>query len=267
MDKDIREIKGYNGYYIDIDGNLYKKLQYGRLKMRNKVQSGTTLSVNGKTVYSPIAKLVVQAFLDVNADDYNIEHIDGNRLNNNLHNLRLIPKQKDEMGITFDEMNERYDIKQIDGTDCFISSTGVIFKGKDGIYYKLNYSGNRFYIIIDKQQKCYVVSRLVYSKFVGDIPADYDIIHINNNLNDNRLENLRLTKSGRIYVIVKSVADNTIRRFGSMSKFYKYLVEQHNYSHTYDYFRKDIRRGYIRGYDYKILSSGYNNEGVSKNDS
>lgn len=48
----------------------------------------------------------------------------------------------------------------------------------------------------DGKVKCYCVNRLVYEAFKGKITDNYQIDHINNNPQDNRLDNLQLlTKS------------------------------------------------------------------------
>lgn len=43
-----------------------------------------------------------------------------------------------------------------------------------------------------KFDKSYCIHRLVYETFVGQIPDDMEIDHINRNRSDNRLENLRV---------------------------------------------------------------------------
>lgn len=55
----------------------------------------------------------------------------------------------------------------------------------------------------DGKRKYFMISRLVYSAFNGEIPNGYEVDHLNNNPQDNRLDNLQLL----------SHSDNLKKRF------------------------------------------------------
>ena len=90
MKENWRDIKGYEG--------LYKVSNLGRIKsIRNNIylkpnlQSNgylrISLSKNGKVQYKNIHRLVAEAFIKNDNEYPIINHIDGNKLNNNVDNL------------------------------------------------------------------------------------------------------------------------------------------------------------------------------------
>ena len=101
-----KDIKGYEGLYqisnlgnirsldimINCKGakNIDSHLRKGRLLKQTIGTTGyynVNLSKNGKTKYFRVHKLVADAFI-LNKNNYNcINHIDGNKLNNNINNL------------------------------------------------------------------------------------------------------------------------------------------------------------------------------------
>lgn len=94
------------------------------------------------------------------------------------------------------------ELKEIKGfKGYFINNQGEIFstlsgKIKQKKTSKRNYKKTNDYDVVHimKEGKRYkrFVHRLVYETFVGDIPTGYQIDHINEIKNDNRLENLQL---------------------------------------------------------------------------
>lgn len=60
--------------------------------------------------------------------------------------------------------------------------------------------GKNGYLVVnlckDGKMKCFLVHRLVYESFIGDIPAGMTIDHVNNVKTDNRLSNLQLLTQG-----------------------------------------------------------------------
>lgn len=79
--------------------------------------------------------------------------------------------------------------------DYAISNDGELITPthKNGGYYGFD---NRGYKRVSIRGRKYLVHRLVYEAFVGPIPKGMEIDHINTNPTDNRIENLRLVKTG-----------------------------------------------------------------------
>jgi hypothetical protein len=91
----IKKIDGYENYFIDAEGNVYRKLTPANKKGDNGYDS-LVLSENGKLKTHMIHRLVAKTFID-NPDNLPVvNHIDENKLNNNLSNLEWC-SQKDNV--------------------------------------------------------------------------------------------------------------------------------------------------------------------------
>ena len=87
----IKEIKNYPNYAITDNGEVYN-LRNGKI-MRQKDNQGyltVKLCKNGKPKEFRVHRLVYQAFIGELDNLLVIDHIDGNRHNNNVSNLRQI---------------------------------------------------------------------------------------------------------------------------------------------------------------------------------
>lgn len=88
--ENIKRIPGFNDYGIKEDGMVYS-FKYGKIKPRkqnivNGYQS-VSLEVNGKGFQISIHRLLALAFIPNPENKAQVNHIDGNKLNNNLSNL------------------------------------------------------------------------------------------------------------------------------------------------------------------------------------
>lgn len=92
-----KPINEYNGKYEASDTGEVRNTQTGRIlsKYLSNGYYKVGLIVNGKTVVRSIHRLVAMAFLGDRPVDFQgypfvVNHIDGNKLNNNLENLEYI---------------------------------------------------------------------------------------------------------------------------------------------------------------------------------
>lgn len=88
----MKEIKGFENYYVDEEGNIYstkyKKLRRLKPYLDSKKNYLTvTLSRNGINYKRLVHRLVAEAFLDNKLNYLEVNHIDYNTTNNNVSNL------------------------------------------------------------------------------------------------------------------------------------------------------------------------------------
>jgi hypothetical protein len=92
MVSEVKVVPGYENYECDIFGNVYS-LNYGRTGERRKLKLDTNINgylvlklfKNKKRVHFAVHRLIMLTFCG--ASDLQVNHIDGNKKNNNLLNL------------------------------------------------------------------------------------------------------------------------------------------------------------------------------------
>lgn len=106
-----KDIIGFNGYQVSNFGNVKSVDRQGTYKRRGKIifykERGRSikpnstgrylraaLTVNGITKHLSIHRLVAIAFIDNPQNKPCVNHIDGNRLNNNVDNLEWVSYQE-----------------------------------------------------------------------------------------------------------------------------------------------------------------------------
>ena len=100
----MKEIPGIPGYAVDEEGNVYSLNYWGKKGnvQKLKIQKGSngypiiTVSVNGKQKSYTVHSLMGKAYLDYTPHlrDFVIDHIDDDKTNNKLSNLRVITQRQ-----------------------------------------------------------------------------------------------------------------------------------------------------------------------------
>jgi hypothetical protein len=85
----FKKIEGYDNYQISNFGRL-KNIKLNRFLNPKSLSNTTDLTQNGKRKTETLHHLVANAFLENPDNKCCVEHIDGNKKNNNVNNLRFI---------------------------------------------------------------------------------------------------------------------------------------------------------------------------------
>ena len=127
------DIKGYEDYTISRQGEVWSK-KYKKYLKPCKNGGGylfVGLCKDGKRKYMTIHRLIALAYIDNPENKPEVDHIDRNRTNNNITNLRWA---------TIEEQNRNRDI---------ISNTGYKYISK------INTNGYDYYRVEKKKVFCY----------------------------------------------------------------------------------------------------------------
>lgn len=190
-------------YSIDTDGNVYND-KYNRIlkgtDKRNEYRS-VQLMINGKAKTLMVHRLVAETFLP-NPNNYNIvDHIDRDKTNNKLENLRWVNSQVNALNsersnsgkrMKFNpEILEQEDWKTLSiDENIKVNKKGQIINIQTGNI--LNGSKRNGYIRINIKGKYYSVHKIIWETFNGFVPENMVIDYIDGNKENNELINLRL---------------------------------------------------------------------------
>src|SRR5690554_728843 len=90
---EIKKIDGYENYYVDREGNVYRKLKPMWKKNEQRTYKQIVLNEPGKIKRVAIHRLVANAFIP-NPNNYSsVHHINGDRLDNRVENLMWIDEK------------------------------------------------------------------------------------------------------------------------------------------------------------------------------
>ena len=122
------DIKGFEDYQIDKEGNVFSKKRDKFLKpvVSNTGYLQLGLYKDGKSICSHIHRLIALQFID-NPDNLRcVDHIDRNKLNNSLNNLRWVTHSQNARNINckgycWNKQNKKYKAQyRLNGKDIHI---------------------------------------------------------------------------------------------------------------------------------------------------
>ena len=99
--KSAKEIPGYSGYWITKDGRLYSERSGKLVEIKTRLsQSGyisaTVTGDNTKRTALGIHRLLAMAYLEKDSRQTEVNHIDGDKFNNDLSNLEWCSHSENE---------------------------------------------------------------------------------------------------------------------------------------------------------------------------
>jgi hypothetical protein len=121
-------IRTIRGYHLTTEGELYcvktgRKKYTWKNKGRSSVYERVQFIVEGKPKNFYIHRLVAEMYLSAVAN-MQVDHIDGNTLNNNVDNLRVVTCQENQLHYQAQKRIK----KTIRGTSC------VVKEGRSQVY-------------------------------------------------------------------------------------------------------------------------------------
>ena len=93
----LKEIPNYPNYSLDLNNNeVYSNYKKGYLKKRINYKGyyEIELSKNNKQKIFKLHRLIYEVYYGTIPDKMQVDHIDNNRQNNNIENLRLVTNQQ-----------------------------------------------------------------------------------------------------------------------------------------------------------------------------
>jgi hypothetical protein len=232
MNKEIlwNNITEYGGDYLISNTGMIKSLKYGKERILAMFKdscgySMVTISFEGKKYNVYVHKLVYSTFINKDLTGYKIYHKDGNKNNNSLDNLDIIPRTKCriDQNINIDISNEIW--KTIEDYDnCYqISNKGRIRSNKNNNSKMLSsYINDYGYLTTTISYKGKLIKlhnhRIVCYYFKGIDIKGKTIHHIDGNKLNNSEDNLEImfrTEHSRLHGFT---GINGNSRSGSLTK-------------------------------------------------
>lgn len=133
-----RAVKDFDNYEVSSSGRIRNKKTRRALSTQigNNGYVYVKLRKDGKYSGKGVGRLVAEAFIEESGEGKYIKHIDGDRLNNYVSNLKYIPKQPDKHESKYrigkvnrvvdDEGNERYEAARR-GLKVWVVDTNYVY--------------------------------------------------------------------------------------------------------------------------------------------
>ena len=88
----MKEIKNYENYIVSKDGRIYNKITSKKIKPSPDTRGYLQVKIykNGKGITRKLHRLIAETYLPNTYNKPQINHIDGNKVNNSLENLEWI---------------------------------------------------------------------------------------------------------------------------------------------------------------------------------
>ena len=125
------EIEGYKNYAVSEDGKIFS-LDYNRSGEVRELSPKTVstgyhcvgLYKDGKRKNFYVHRLVAQAFLDDYDPDLDVDHIDRNKINNHVSNLRIVTRSQNQQnnnakGVCFDKRHNKWYARLMVNYKCY----------------------------------------------------------------------------------------------------------------------------------------------------
>jgi len=99
----MKDVVGYEGKYaIDEEGNVFNARTHKKIKHTNRPNGykAVSLSDKGKRRFHYVHRLLAQAYLSNFSEELQVDHIDRDRSNNKLSNLRMVTNQENDFNRT-----------------------------------------------------------------------------------------------------------------------------------------------------------------------
>jgi len=210
----------YSNYEISSHGRIKNKTSGKILNITSKLQGFYRVNLRNKKKRKGflIHKLVDKYFLPEYKGKYIVEHVDGNKTNNNVNNLKRIKINSHTIDTKYNKITkndiskilEKYDLqtknnkewRQIEFYDNYIiSSYGEVFNTKNGkfVKYFLKKSGyNVLSLYKNKKTKLYNVHILTMNNFSPNINKKdnkvWHLVHVDGDKQNNKVSNLKWIK-------------------------------------------------------------------------
>jgi hypothetical protein len=191
-----------NGYYVSDEGKIYSDRKFKR-GMREIIPgkgfSGLPriqIMVDKKRIHKRIDILVIELFKSPMPEYGQLNHIDGNKENNNINNLEwLIIKPKIKKKTTIEDISQtNEEWKTIQGYDDYMISThGRVLSLKTMKIMSYRHSNKNYCILnLSKDSKayCFSIHRLVAIHFIPNPDGKPQVNHMDMNKLNNNVNNL-----------------------------------------------------------------------------